>query len=385
VIHGYAGTGKTTIARHLAEGCRNPLFCAYTGKAASVLRRTGIAASTIHSLLYKPMTPDPTRLIERRADLAKAERDGAAAYVLDSLRAEVEHLTAEQKRPRFALNEESAIKQADLVVMDESSMITKQIRDDAARFGVKLLILGDPGQLPPVRGEGYYGARPADARLTEIRRQALDNPILRYATMAREGETIPFGKDGAFAKVPRAKVTDASIVAAVAKGAQLLAGYNVTRRELNALVRAANGLAGVVYPMKGERVVILKNNHELGVFNGVTADVLATVEPGEDEGAGLYLTLQYEDRVLEFVPVEWELFDALAAGKDFTPGFSRTLVPVDFGSCLTVHKAQGSQWDHVIVFDDGFGKRDAVRAPATRKQWLYTAITRAAERCTIVA
>src|SRR6188508_3047527 len=54
-LFGYAGTGKTTLARHIAEGVDGKvLFAAFTGKAAQVMRNKGCAgASTIHSLIYR--------------------------------------------------------------------------------------------------------------------------------------------------------------------------------------------------------------------------------------------------------------------------------------------------------------------------------------------
>jgi exodeoxyribonuclease-5 len=50
----------------------------------------------------------------------------------------------------------------------------------------------------------------------------------------------------------------------------------------------------------------------------------------------------------------------------------------DYGYALTVHKAQGSQWNEIVLFDESWAFKD------TRQRWLYTAITRAAERLTIV-
>ncbi len=380
VIDGYAGTGKSTIARHLAESRKMPMFCAYTGKAASVLRKMGIPnASTIHALLYKPIDADLTRLHDRRADLAKAKHDGARPEVVSALEQEIALLMREARQPRFAFNEDSLLWQCDLIVCDESSMITERIRNDLARFGKKMLILGDPGQLPPVRGLGYYAQRPADVRLTEIRRQALDNPILRYATAAREGREIPFVSDGAFRRVRAAQVADAHYVAAVAAGAQLLSGRNETRNKLNRMIRDANGRASA-YPEPGERVVVLQNNYEWLVFNGVTCDVLATTLPAASEGGGCLCTLRYDERTLEHVPVDHLLFEALAEGKPYERVHGRDTVPLDFGACLTVHKAQGSQWEHVVLYDDGFAMRDR----EMRRKWLYTAITRAAEKCTIV-
>src|SRR5215207_6117448 len=54
-LAGYAGTGKTTIAKHLASLCGGrTVFCAYTGKAALVMRQNGCPeAMTIHQAIYK--------------------------------------------------------------------------------------------------------------------------------------------------------------------------------------------------------------------------------------------------------------------------------------------------------------------------------------------
>ena len=50
-----------------------------------------------------------------------------------------------------------------------------------------------------------------------------------------------------------------------------------------------------------------------------------------------------------------------------------------FGYCLTVHKAQGSQWDNVYLFDESFVFRE------DRQRWLYTGVTRASEKITVVS
>jgi exodeoxyribonuclease-5 len=381
-IAGYAGVGKSTIAKHLAEGTNAPVFCAYTGKAASVLRKMGMPnASTIHALLYKPTPQNTEWLTQRREARQQMILHQVAPTMLAEIDAEIAALERAARRPRFVLNEGSPLWECSLIVADESSMITERMHDDLASFGKKMLILGDPGQLPPVQGRGYYDTLgPPDVLLTEIVRQAKDNPVIRYATMARNGEPIPFVKDGAFRKVRMAEVTVPHLVKAVDAGAQVLTGKNKTRRELNGWVRAAHGFEACVYPQPTERVVILKNDYTYGVFNGVTATVMQTHELGAGDGGGVCLTLDYDGRPLEFLPIEAGYFDALVAGALYEPGFTYGQVPVDFGNALTVHKSQGSQWSHVVVWDDGFGMRD----PDVRRKWLYTAITRAAEKCTIV-
>jgi exodeoxyribonuclease-5 len=381
VVNGYAGVGKTTMANHLASSRKAPIFLAYTGKAASRLRAKGVPfASTIHSALYKPVTPDTSTLTERLADRVKAIADGAPQRILDALNEEIAALEAVARQPRFAQNEESVLHDADLVVIDEHSMVTRRIRDDIAAYGKKMLVLGDPGQLKPVKGEGYYADTPPDALLTEIRRQELDSPILRYATMAREGREIPYVDAGDFKRVRGERVKDEHYVKAVAAGGQILTGKNVTRNSMNAMVRGQLGRVSP-YPEKGERIVVKQNHYDLAVFNGVTCDVIDdAVLPAPSEGGGCLLTINYEGRVIPHVPIDVRLFDALAAGEHYQRVFSKGDLPVDFGYALTVHAAQGSEWDHVVINDDGF----ALRNPDDRKRWLYTAITRAAKRCTIV-
>ena len=53
-LGGYAGTGKSTVVKQLKQQLPNFAVCAFTGKAAHVLRRKGVAAKTIHSLIYTP-------------------------------------------------------------------------------------------------------------------------------------------------------------------------------------------------------------------------------------------------------------------------------------------------------------------------------------------
>lgn len=77
-----------------------------------------------------------------------------------------------------------------LIIVDEASMIGEDVLLDLLSFGVKCLFSGDNAQLPPVNGTCGLLKNP-DYMLTEIVRQAEDNPIIRLATLAREGKTIP--------------------------------------------------------------------------------------------------------------------------------------------------------------------------------------------------
>ncbi len=167
-LAGYAGVGKSTVAaiaiEELKAKCRvkSVRTAAYTGKAASVLRKKGVPdAQTIHSLIYLPVVD------EESGDL------------------------------RFIVSEESPAADADLIVLDECSMVNADIAKDLRSFGKKILVMGDPGQLPPINGEGAFTSREPDLFLREIHRQAADSPIIELATLARQGKPMPKGYDKA--------------------------------------------------------------------------------------------------------------------------------------------------------------------------------------------
>ena len=206
-VFGYAGTGKTTIAKAIAEGVDGKvLFGAYTGKAAHVLQTKGCeGASTIHSLIYHGRDQSAARLkqlevelLETRSELLgelpPEERhlvDGHPA-VLD-LVAKIDLERQNASRPLFQLNYESEVKFADLVIIDECSMVDGQMAEDLLFFGTKVLVLGDPAQLPPVMGSGYFIQAEPDVMLKEIHRQARDNPIIAMASHVREGNPLAIG------------------------------------------------------------------------------------------------------------------------------------------------------------------------------------------------
>lgn len=384
-LFGYAGTGKTTLAQHLAADVRgNVFFAAFTGKAASVLRQKGCpGASTLHSLIYDVGDRSRERLWELQGQLAETKDPETRAQLEFDIKAERRKLA----RPFFIRNEESPVRDAALVVLDECSMVDKYLGDDLLSFGKKVLVLGDPAQLPPIKGGGYFTNQPPNLLLTEIHRQALDSPILRFATAAREGRPIApgcFGDSEDFARKISKK--DMTMTELALSGSQLLTGKNETRRALNRASRAALGFYDGPYPKQGERLVVLKNDRGVGVLNGVVctaeSDAMRNDEDFEDET--LTIHLRYEGQHLPFVDVDRLFFDAYdhpeILEQEEMNMHRRPGIPMDFGYALTVHKSQGSQWDDVTLCDDGFAKRE----PRNRQRWLYTAITRAARRLTII-
>ena len=130
-LFGYAGTGKTTLAKHFAEHIDGDvLFAAFTGKAAQVLRSRGASnTKTIHSLIYRP----------RGEESVEDEETGKTSIA-----------------PMFSINRQSPVAKAALIVIDECSMVDEALGRDLMSFGTPILVLGDPGQLPPVSGRGFF-------------------------------------------------------------------------------------------------------------------------------------------------------------------------------------------------------------------------------------
>jgi len=359
-LFGYAGTGKTTLAKHLAQDVDGVLFGAYTGKAAHVLQQKGCPAQTIHSMIYIPKRKSAERLYRLEKILLKMDEDDPdAEEVVRQIREEQQNL----KRPAFTLNTDSPVRGANLVVIDECSMVDERIGEDLLHFGAKVLVLGDPAQLPPVHGGGYFTAKGPDVLLTEIHRQAAGNPIIKLATNVREGRPLQEGTYG------DSRVTYDVGPEDALDADQILVGMNRTRRQVNLRIRQLCGHEGVV-PEVGERLVCLRNNHELGLLNGSIWFV--TKAYGDDDP--VVLTVRPEDE-------RWTQ-DILAhrahfAGEELDHWTRLEAEEFAYGYALTCHKSQGSQWDNVLVIDESGVFRHNSR------RWLYTAITRAAEKVTV--
>src|SRR6266542_3544832 len=148
------------------------VFAALTGRAASVMRAKGCdGAATIDSLLYKPLLKD---------SCARAEGPCSMPPCAPRCQHHRQRLIGK------TLNEDSDLAAADLAVIDEVSMIGPEMGADIERLGRPLLVVGDPAQLPPIHGAGYFDGD-ADYLLTEIHRQAAAAPVISMATHFRNG------------------------------------------------------------------------------------------------------------------------------------------------------------------------------------------------------
>src|SRR5690349_11173883 len=335
-LFGYAGTGKTTLARHIADEADGEVkFAAFTGKAASVMRGKGCrGASTIHSLIYR------------------ARESG-------------------EELPSFDLWDEAPASKAQLIIIDECSMVDGELGRDLLSFGVPVLVLGDPAQLPPIQGGGFFTEGEPDAMLTEVHRQAQDNPIVRLSMDIRAGEYLEPGRFGESEVVPKSKLDPKLVLEAD----QVLVGRNNTRRSYNTRLRERRGFEGDM-PSAGDKLVCLRNNRKKGLFNGSLWSVKE--RGGRKTGIMTMRLLPDDETGLRGVKVSVrpECFSGGIEHVDWQR--RKPYDEFDYGYVLTVHKAQGSQWDDVVLFDESFA------FPESRERWLYTGITRAAKKLTVV-
>ena len=335
-LFGYAGVGKTTLARHIAEGSQGEAaFAAFTGKAALVMRSKGcVGATTIHALIYR----------------ASEDDDGA---------------------PKFKLNHDGPASRAGLIVIDECSMVDAELGRDLLSFGKPILVLGDPAQLPPVKGGGFFTEVEPDIMLTEIHRQAQDDPIIRLSEQVRSGGKLAYGQYGESRVIRRDEIEPGAVLGVD----QVLVGLNRTRRLYNGRIRELLGIKEPL-PVAGDRLVCLRNDRAKGLINGGLWRVDTLQAMRKDF---VRMTLKPEDdtgRASAKVAVLRQFFEGGEADIPFPQ--RRESDEFDFGYALTVHKAQGSQWDDVMLFDESYAFGEH------RNRWLYTGLTRAAKRLTIV-
>lgn len=341
-LFGYAGTGKTTIAKEIAANVKGTvLFGAFTGKASMVMRKKGCAgASTLHSLIYKI--------------------DEAAVG----------------PEPKFILNPDSALRYAKLLIVDECSMVDEFLGSDLLKFKCKILVLGDPAQLMPVKGQGYFTAPDVqpDYMLEEVHRAAAESPIIRLSMDIRNGHRLQYGDYGNDCRIIRRDQLGQKMV----MGADIvICGMNKTRITLNKRIRELKGITST-YPVEGDQIICLKNDHEIGLFNGGMFTCTEAQEPDQN-GLVVLKVLSQDDPNLDY-PIEVMVPEKFWLGREDELHWTEKqgVQQMFYGNAITCHKAQGSEWDNIVVFDEAaIFKRDAWR-------WRYTAITRAAERFTYI-
>lgn len=371
-VFGFAGTGKSTLTQELVGDVRGVLYCAPTGKAAQVMRTKGSAgAMTIHRALYKVSQKGTSVLEELMADLAKTLKDpdhteGDVAKLKQLIVEEEERV----KQLSFYVNPEAPANEADLIVIDEGSMVGSRIGEDLMSLGIPILVQGDPGQLPPVKDRSYFMDGEPDVFLTEIHRQARDSGILRLATDIRENRNYRVGDYGPDCRVVRkgAEGNRERVLAAD----QMLVHSNKNRRDANYTIRKARGREGNM-PLVGDKLICLQNNHDLDIMNG---SQWVCDEEGVRRG-NVFVNVGVQPLDKDGPPpYTLDMHASYFGGSDPSRRDWRSAEHFDFGEAITIHKAQGSQWPRVYMLDD-CERFDA--------QLLYTGVTRGAVDVTLVA
>lgn len=358
-LGGYAGTGKSTLIPLIASqwgSAKATAFCAPTGKAANVLARKLAAfgaeaayVGTIHRLMYWP----------------KQDAMG--------------RITGWKRATVLQTSQGNDIKR---IIVDEASMVGEELLLDLMSYGIPILLVGDHGQLYPVKDK-FVLDKP-DVRLERIHRQAEGNPILQLASAVRDTGSIP--RDFPFSDRVQFFSRDKLYSTIRAAGARAGGSTGVLVRRNAERVRINNDCTkNCEVPIVGDLVICLRNSPP--VFNGMRGRVksiepyrehwlMAQIEFADDGILAEGLLNKYQFGRSSTIGSVAELYDMGIAYPSRTP---LTLL-FDFGYAITVHKGQGSEFQEVVLRPERL-PRDTDDDYA---RWLYTGITRASHRLSIV-
>jgi exodeoxyribonuclease-5 len=426
-VLGKAGSGKTMLLAKLGEALseagvdtisgdyegkarkdrRTLAILAPTNKAASVLRNRGVAATTIHRILYTPMyDPEYEKIAEWLAGNAeKPEIEGLSdtalerAYLFFQTNKSVPGALAVAglRGSDFIIGWKRRDDPLDVGFVDEASMLDDKQLEDLQDIFSTLILFGDPAQLAPVGQSGSmaFDGLPDKRKLvlSRVHRQADDNPILdlAHALADPQLEFHHFEKmiEEAAQKDERVVVAPRVDAAAMAR-APVLVWRNATRIRLIHAFRNAYGAPaemllsgeplicdGIELPMKHRKKRI--DLEARGLIKGAQAIYLSE---GRKPGfSRLHVVGAAEPQVSAATIIKIEMPDE---EEPFIPSAARMGAAFVHGAACTIHKAQGSQWRDVQVFaPDIYAASRAGRTEAGIALWkrlTYVAITRAEHR-----
>lgn len=374
VVGGVAGSGKTTIIPHVIEKVGTPYsiglatgavaVCAYTGKAVMNLKRKGIVnACTLHSFLY-----DTRYIVDPKTN------DRKAVHI-----------------PRDPL----CFHGIKLLIVDEASMVGKEMFDLIESLPFKTIYIGDHFQLPPVKDDFNIMTNP-DFRLERIHRQEEGNPIVMLADMARHGKPIPLGVYGSSKHTRTLEKSD------LARYDEVITWTNIVKDGANAVVREAKGFQKDV-PQIDDKMVVRVNCRAKNVYNGQIVYLMSN--PFMDRNGGWHVEfvdeLAHDDPFImaqtdcatkaiasiHLTKEELEKYRSMPFEAKTRADYARLKksnpyqIHLDWGYAITCHAAQGTSWKNVAILLEDRMKHVMDREMASR--WLYTAITRAEESVTV--
>ena len=365
-IAGYAGSGKSTLVKFIIAALNldpeDVAYVAFTGKAANVLTQKGCPnATTAHKLLY----------------YSKLLPNGRYFH---------------QPKPRLDIHYK-------LIVIDEISMLPKQMWELLLAHHIPIICCGDPEQLPPIDPDtDNHVLDNPHIFLDEIMRQAAESEIIRLSMFVREGNELKnFQCSNQQVKI----IQKRNLVTGMYEWAdQILCATNKTKDEVNAAMRSLRGFGPE--PQVNDKIISLKNqwdfgsaigtpltNGSIGNIDGFRIDYkylprYITSEPIEI----IYTNMLTEDgEVFHDIPIDYKYLktgqESLTLKQKYKMKENKRCPdpPFEFnyGYCITTHKAQGSEWDKILVFEENFPFDKQMH-----KRWLYTAITRASEKIVVV-
>lgn len=367
IISGYAGSGKSTLVRFIIEALgvdeNYVCYCAFTGKAAEVLRKKGNKnACTLHKLLYESI-PLPN-----------------GSFI---------------RKPKPFLSYK-------IIVVDEVSMAPKTLMDLLFTHNVYVICLGDPGQLPPIdKDEDNHLLDHPHIFLDEIMRQAQESEIIRLTMKIRNNEPIDYYNGTEVKIIPYTNLN----TGVLQWGDQILTATNAKRQMINNQMRSLQGRTGA--PQDGDKMICLRNywedfsmkgdpliNGTIGILENsfqTWINVPKIAQSKIQKFDVLMGDLHITDTNDNYPMTDMDLKMILTGEKccdwklSYRLGKLRSkygeIVPKEFtyAYAITVHKAQGSEWDKVVVLEENFpfDKEEHIK-------WLYTACTRASEKLVLV-
>lgn len=362
-IAGYAGSGKSTLVKFIVAALNisedDVCYATFTGKAAQVLLKKGNKnVSTLHKLLYKSI-PKPN--------------GGFIRIPVPDVPYKV-------------------------VIVDEVSMAPKTLMDLLFGYNTYVICLGDPFQLPPIdKKEDNHLLDHPHIFLDEIMRQAMDSEIIRLSMDIRNGNPIEYSNGNEVIIIPKASLNTGMMQWAD----QILCATNNTRVALNNQMRDL--LERGDAPEDGDKVICLKNywgciaENEDPLVNGTIGYIKNSFSSfvllPKFLGSNRLDVLQAEfisDSGAEFGSLDMDKKMILTGQKccDWKTEYkvnknpkTAGIIPKEFtyGYAITTWKAQGSEWDKVLIIEENF--------PFDREEhqrFLYTAITRASQKVVLV-
>ncbi len=367
-VAGYAGTGKTYLSSIIAKELANNriAFCAYTGKAALVMRQRGMPATTIHQLIYNidvkmvPYYDDNDRIRYKRKLVTERK---------------------EKLEPKPAI-----------ILVDEASMVDKKILRDLLSFEIPVIVIGDPFQLPPVNGDETDLLTNPDVMLEEIMRQGEGSAIVYLAEKIRKGRPLKEDESapGCIWQMPKEIIRDEYQKDMFAWADQIIAGRNSTVTKINQQARHWLGFAGEL-PVIGDKLICKRNAWDTvledgtALVNGLIGYCTHTRQREKQE------LVPWRDKpiistehLLNLRPIFSEStefqelkYNPLALNEGKLGRSNMKGIIFQFGYCITCHAAQGSEWDNLLLYDDSWYDSND---PLFQARWRYTGITRAAKR-----